>query len=238
VRVSPQPVLGLGELGAFDDRGVTSSWSVAVGSRILHYYTGWSLGVTVPFYLSAGLAVSDDGGETFERPSRAPLLERTAVDPLMTASPCVLVDEGRWRMWYVSATGWTPTDAGARHAYHIRYAESDDGVTWRREGRVAIDFRPGEHAIARPCVIRDRDGYRMWYAYRGDAYRIGYAESPDGLAWTRRDEHAGIDVTPGAWDGEMVAYAYVFDWDDRRYMLYNGNGYGRTGLGVAEWMDE
>jgi hypothetical protein len=75
----------------------------------------------------------------------------------------------------------------------------------------------------------------MWYSYRGEAYRIGYAESLDGLEWTRLDEHAAIDVSPGSWDAEMIAYPCVFDWDGRRYMLYNGDGYGRTGLGVAEW---
>jgi hypothetical protein len=36
----------------------------------------------------------------------------------------------------------------------------------------------------------------------------------------------------------MVVYGYVFDWDGRRYMLYNGNRYGRTGFGLAEWRDE
>ncbi len=239
VRLAERPSLDLGELGAFDDSGVTASWVLTLGSQKLHYYTGWSLGVTVPFHLAAGLAVSTDGGETFERVSRAPLLDRSSADPLMTASPCVLADNGRFRMWYVSAVRWTETSGGPRHYYHIRYAESPDGVSWQRDGRVCIDFRdPAEYAISRPCVVKDGDRYRMWYSYRGAAYRIGYAESADGLEWTRLDDRAAIDVSPGSWDGEMQAYPYVFDWEGRRYMLYNGDGYGRTGLGVAEWCDD
>ena len=31
----------------------------------------------------------------------------------------------------------------------------------------------------------------------------------------------------------MVAYACVFDHRGSRYMLYNGNGYGETGIGWA-----
>ena len=31
----------------------------------------------------------------------------------------------------------------------------------------------------------------------------------------------------------MVCYPYVFDHAGNRYMLYNGNGYGRTGFGMA-----
>jgi hypothetical protein len=239
LRVSTRPSLDLGDLGTFDDRGVTSSWTVAVGSRRYHYYTGWSLGITVPFYLAAGLAISDADDETWQRQSQAPLLDRSSADPLLTASPCVLHDGGTWRMWYVSGARWEPAAGGPRHYYHIRYAESDDGLTWRRDGRTAIDFKnPGEYAIARPCVFKDRDGYRMWYSYRGDAYRIGYAESPDGLVWTRLDDRAGILPASEGWDCEMIAYAHVFDCNGRRYMLYNGNGYGRTGFGLAEWLPD
>ena len=65
--------------------------------------------MTVPFALFIGCAISDDGGETFRKVSPAPVLGRSAVDPFLTASPSVLYDEGRWRMWYVSTTGWHPT---------------------------------------------------------------------------------------------------------------------------------
>ena len=93
-----------------------------------------------------------------------------------------------WRMWYVSAASWDVHRGAPRHHYHVRYAESRDGIDWTRTGIVAIDFQhPGEHAIARPCVVRDGDRYRMWYSWRGDHYRIGYAESSDGIAWTRMD---------------------------------------------------
>jgi hypothetical protein len=151
----------------------------------------------------------------------------------LTASPCVLVDGGVWRMWYVSGTGWTPEERSAKHYYHVKYAESDDGVEWRRAGVVCIDYRPGEHAIARPCVLKQGDRYRMWYCYRGPAYRIGYAESGDGLRWERLDDAAGIDVSAAGWDSEMLAYPYVFEHGGALYMLYNGNDYGRTGVGLA-----
>jgi hypothetical protein len=232
---SQVPVLELGPLGSFSDNGVTSSCLVIVGGTKYHFYTGWSLGVTVPFYLCAGLAISDDDGVTFRPLSRGPLLGRNDVDPFLTASPWVLIEGGVWRMWYVSGLAWVISNGKPMHKYHIRYAESRDGLSWERRGIVCIDFKnEREHAIARPCVVRDRDMYRMWYAYRGDRYRIGYAESSDGVVWTRLDEQAGIDVSPGEWDGDMVEYPVVVDANGRRLMLYNGDDYGRTGIGVAE----
>jgi hypothetical protein len=236
-RVSPlsdRPVLAVGELGAFDDSGVTSSCLVTHQGAKYLYYTGWSRGVTVPFYLFAGVAISHDDGETFSRVSRAPLLERNDVDPFLTASPFVIVENGVWRMWYVSAAEWRASAGGPRHYYHIRYAESRNGVDWLRQGRVCIDFvHPDEHAIARPCVIRDGSTYRMWYSWRGERYRMGYAESADGIAWTRMDDVVGLDPSPSGWDSEMVEYPFVFNHGDRLLMLYNGNDYGKTGCGIA-----
>jgi hypothetical protein len=137
-------------------------------------------------------------------------------------------------MWYVSCSGWEMVDGSPRHRYHVRYAESDDGIAWRREGRVAIDYAdPDEYAMGRPCVVKDGETYRMWFSARGGGYRLAYAESPDGLVWTRRDADAGLDPSGDGWDSEMVTYPAVLDVGGTRYLLYNGNGYGRSGVGYA-----
>lgn len=231
-----EQVLAPGELGAFDDSGVTMSCVVESESAVFLYYTGWMLGVTVPFYLAAGLAISEDGGATFRRASLAPLLERDDVDPFLTASPFVLRDERRWQMWYVSGTEWAIVDGAPRHRYHIKYAESSDGIAWRRDGRVCIDYASdAEYAFARPFVERDGNIYRMWYSFRGTAYRIGYAESRDGLTWRRYDDHRGLAPSESGWDSTMVEYPWLFASDGVSYMLYNGNDYGREGIGLAAW---
>jgi hypothetical protein len=108
------------------------------------------------------------------------------------------------------------------------------GLHWKREGHIALNLRPGETNIARLCVLRDGAWYQGWYSYvAGGGYRIGYAESSDGVVWTRLDEQAGIEFSPSGWDSQALAYPYVFQHEQRRYMLYNGNGFGRDGLGMA-----
>jgi hypothetical protein len=229
-----EPVIRVGPLGSFDDSGVTSSWIVNQESKQYQYYTGWTRGITVPFYFYIGLATSHDGGMTFEKVSMAPILDRNTIDPYLTASPCVLIEDGVWKMWYVSGARWASENGHPKHFYHIRYAESSDGVHWHRTGTVCVDFKSSdEYAIARPCVLRDSEGYKMWYSYRGESYRIGYAESDDGIRWVRKDGEVGIDVSLDGWDSEMIEYPFVFDHGGRRYMLYNGNSYGMTGIGLA-----
>jgi hypothetical protein len=225
---SAEPLLSPGGLGAFDDHGAMASSLVQHGGEEYLFYIGWTLGVTVPFYTNVGCAVRAAGAEAFSRVSRAPVLARTAADPYFTTAPWVLIENGTWRMWYASATGWEPT-----HRYHIRYAESEDGIRWRREGVVCVDYaEEDEFALTRPCVVNDGGVYRMWYSRRGGTYRIGYAESGDGITWTRKDDEAGIDVSPSGWDAEMIEYPCVVDAGER-FLFYNGNGYGETGVGWA-----
>ena len=232
--VTPEPVLAPGPVGAFDDSGVMTSCLVHDGDREHLYYQGWSLGVTVPFYVFVGCAVRDPHTDRFERVSPAPVMGRHRLDPYMCSSPWVLIEDGRWRMWYVSNLGWTFPGSQARYRVHIKYAESTNGVDWIRDGHICIDFiSQDEYAISRPVVIKDGGLYRMWYSHRGKSYRIGYAESVDGLTWRRRDDEAGIDVAKTGWDSDMVEYACVFDAGGARHMLYNGNGFGATGIGHA-----
>jgi hypothetical protein len=228
----PEPVLSPGALGGFDDRGTTMASVVADGERRLLFYSGWSLGVTVPFYFFSGLAVSEDGGRSFQR-SPAPLLDRAPSDPFLNGSPFVLREGSRWRMWFVTGSGWEGGEPPS-HRYRIGYAESADGIAWERDGTVAIDYRDeGEHSISRPCVVRAGDRYRMWFAARGESYRLGYAESADGVFWERDDARAGLDPGAESWDEEMVAYPFVCSHGGFDYLLYNGNGYGRSGVGYA-----
>lgn len=240
VEVDPEPLLSPGTRGTFDDSGTMTSSLVRHDGREWLYYQGWALGVTVPFYVWAGCAVRPVGEGEFQRVAPAPVLGAHADDPIMCSSPWVRIEGDRWRMWYVSNRGWTDDpDGRPEYRVDIRHAESDNGLEWRRDGRPCLDFASEEeHALSRPVVLRDEDRYRMWYSHRGESYRIGYAESADGLEWDRRDDLAGIDVSDSGWDSEMVEYACVFDHGGRRHMLYNGNGFGATGIGHAVLEDD
>jgi len=231
--LTEQPVIPLGPLGNFDDSGVNSSWVIEHGGRLYHYYGGWHLGTTVPWYCYIGLAISEDGGRTFEKYSPAPIVGRGRYDPCLTGTPCILIENGVWKMWYYSGVRWVLEDGRPKHFYHIKYAESNDGIEWTRDGTVCIDFEPGEYAIARPSVIHENGRYRMWFCYRGDVYRIGYAESDDGRAWERMDDRFGLDLGPDDWDSHMIEYPHVFRRNGQLHMLYNGNRYGGTGVGLA-----
>jgi predicted GH43/DUF377 family glycosyl hydrolase len=235
--LSDRPVVSPGAPGLFDDSGTSTGCLVAHGSVRYLYYLGWNLGVTVPWRNTIGLAISTGLDAPFAKYSLAPLVDRSAVDPFSISYPWVMQDGGRWRMWYGSNLSWGKDATDMAHV--IKYAESDDGIHWQRDGAIAIAAKSvEEYAIAKPCVLKENGLYRMWYSHRGGTYRIGYAESDDGIAWRRKDELAGIDVSADGWDSEAIQYAHVFRHRGELYMLYNGNGYGKTGFGLAVCTDQ
>ena len=234
INLSENPIISPGNLGTFDDSGAMLSWITEYKNFKYLYYIGWNLGVTVPFRNSIGLAIAPKDSLNFVKYSSSPILDRNLIEPHFCASSCVIREKEKWKMWYLSCVKWELVNGKPQHWYNIRYAESNDVINWIRNGVVCIDFKSKhEYAISRPSVIKDGEIYKMWYSYRGNSYRIGYAESNDGINWIRLDEHVGIDVSDFGWDSEMIEYPHVFDHKDKRYMLYNGNGYGKTGFGLA-----
>lgn len=247
LEVGREPVLDLGERGTFDDNGMMPSCIVTAGNCKYLYYIGWNPQVTVSYRLAIGLAVSEDGGRTYRRYSTGPLLDRDRDEPFFNTAPCVLREPDCWRMWYVSCTGWDEVHGHPEPKYHIKYAESDDGLSWRRTGAVCVDYDAFASAIGRPWVIRRGNGYVMWFSYRGlkgyrtdrrMSYRVGCADSPDGLNWERQPNPAGLERSAEGWDSLMVTYTNVIRISGRLFCFYNGNGFGQSGFGYAVEAEE
>lgn len=237
LNVSSTPVLDIGAPGAFDENGVLPTSVIRVGDEIYMYYVGYQLGYKVRYFQFEGLAISTDGGLTFSRYSQVPVLDRSDREMLNRTSAFVMQDQGIFRMWYVGGSEWVTVNGKLLPTYNMRYLESPDGKNWSGEGKVCIELqRPDEYALGRPWVLKEADRHRMFYSIRSRAkgYRLGYAESVDGgHTWQRMDDSLGIDVSPDGWDSEMIEYPSIYRYEDRTYLLYNGNNCGETGFGCA-----
>jgi predicted GH43/DUF377 family glycosyl hydrolase len=236
IQLSPAPVLEPGEPGLFDDSGVAVGYILSIENKLVLYYLGWNLKVTVPWLNTIGRAVWSQDENKFIKCGKVPMMDRSEEDPFSISYPSVLFDNKKYKMWYGSNLAWGKTQENMKHV--IKYAESKDGENWVRTNKIAINLEhPGEYALSKPFVLRLDGKYKMWYSYRGNGfiktYRIGYAESNDGYIWNRMDNLAGIDVSESGWDSEMISYPFVFEYKDNYIMLYNGNGYGKTGFGWA-----
>jgi len=166
--------------------------------------------------------------------SRPRLLGHNDADPFSLSYPWVMNDDGDWKMWYGSHLRWGANPHAMEFDHVLKYATSTDGIHWKRDDVTYLEpDLPGVFAVAKPSVLKGDGGYHLWYAYRGEQYRIGYAFSEDGMHWTQDDADPGIEPSAGEWDSDAVAYPHVVEHGGVRFMFYNGNGYGATGMGLA-----
>jgi hypothetical protein len=237
-------LLDFGNLGAFDDSGLMPSSIVNHDGKKFLYYVGWTTRQTVPYQNAVGLAISSDDGLTFERVSEGPIISINHIEPYFSGTSFVMKDRGKFRMWYLSCIGWKVFSGKPEPLYNIKYAESGDGVTWNQTGKVAIDLTDDEGGLVSAAVIQTPDIYKMWFGKRKrvdfrenvlNSYRIGYAESKDGIEWVRKDDFAGIEPSADGWDSQMISYPYVVQVESRLLLFYNGNGFGQSGFGLAIW---
>lgn len=240
IRISEEPVLGCGAPGTFDDNGVFQTTVLRMpDGRLLMYYVGFELCHNIRYRLLTGLAVSYDDGDSFQRLTTTPVLERSPDELYFRCGSFVLPrSDGGVRMWYVAGSAWETIDGKSMPVYDIRYIESPDGMTWPRTGRIVLHVDLArEHGFGRPFVLADAEGYRMFYSIRGRfprAYHLGYAQSPDGINWTRKDEEMNLRASENGWDSEAVEYSAIVESGGRTFCFYNGNDFGATGFGLAE----
>jgi predicted GH43/DUF377 family glycosyl hydrolase len=240
INVSQKPVLELGAMGTFDEHGTMPSSVVELNNKVYLYYSGWQRSVGVPYNNFTGLAVSYDGGETFKKCFRAPIIDRNKNEIFSATSPSVIFENGIWHMWYCSGTFWHSINSKLEHTYDIKYAYSNNGIDWVQTGLVCIEQENEFEAITRPTVIKIDGQYHMWYCYRGsvsfrdgeESYKIGYATSENGIKWKRKD--ACFNLEPDLWDSKMKAYPEIVYINNKFYLFYNGNYFGREGFGYAE----
>ena len=240
VRDHKVPFFEHGPPGSFYEAGVSVGNCYDFSGARYIGFMGWQNPIGEHWRGDIGrLAITQDMGLQLDSPS--PMLGADPTDPVSLSYPWIASNEsGRGlRMWYGSTLSW---DAGNGEMLHvIKYATSDDGRQWQRKG-LSVSYELGvAQAFSRPTVIASHDGgLDMWFSFRsgsGEKYRIGYAHSYDGLNFELELDYVGINVSLDGWDSEMLEYPYVLQHAGQLFMLYNGNGYGKTGFGLALYVE-
>jgi len=245
INVSEQPVMETGGLGCFDEFGMYPFSAIRFENKIYGYYGGVTRCESVPFNVAIGGAISSDEGNTFTRMGRGPVLSYSYDEPFVVCSPKVRIFNNKWYMFYSAGREWMKGETRPEIYYKLRMATSDDGINWiKHEKDILSDKLGSTEAQASGDIIYKNNKYHMFFCYRANldfrknpanSYRIGYAVSDDLSSWIRKDELAGIDISPDkdAFDNEMVAYPHIFEIDGKIYMLYLGNEVGKYGFGLA-----
>ena len=242
IKICKKPVLKLGELGTFDEFGTNPVSVINFKNRLFAYYAGWTRCESVPYNAAIGLAISDDFGENFKRAGNGPVLSYSYNEPFLVGSPRIRRFKNFWQLWYVAGKKWLLHNGKLESVYKIRLAISKNGYDWKKIGEDIVKDKIGENECqASPDVFFKNKLYHMFFSYRSisnykkgnGGYKIGYAYSKDMYNWTRNDKLINITKSNFGWDSDMISYPNVFEYKRKIYMLYQGNGMGKSGFGIA-----
>lgn len=241
--VAEKPTLDIGEPGMFDDNGVILGDLLRLSAQHLRmYYVGFQLVAKAKFLAFTGLAESHDNGETFTRVQPTPVIDRAPNALFIAALHSILPTENGYRAWIACGQRWEQIDSIQYPQYNCWSVESPDGMTFDMKNAVKfLDVRGAEYRIGRPRVNKAGRGYelRVTSDTRDKLYSCHFATSSDGINFNRSDLSELPRGGQSEWDGEMTCYPARLDTDQgESYLFYNGNGMGRTGVGVARWISK
>jgi len=251
------PLFERGEEGSFDANWCVLPCVHRFENKWHLYFSGnegFASGLGLQSFPGIGLAVSDDG-VTFSKYSDQPVItgDQTKKFPKnrgIAGGGSILEDKQEddtivYRMYYTLATGKPNKDMRKDQEKHCAVCFSHDGITWT-DHRIIMSPRqdvPHEDAaVAAPFVWRESSGlYRMIYCPIGTKwgfYSLAQAVSEDGFIWYRGEGDENIILTPNrgnadSWESQMVEYPSVVQTENELVLFYCGNGYGKTGIGVA-----
>jgi hypothetical protein len=236
--IYPQKVnLELGKVGMFDHYGIMPTDIITLNDRTKYlYYIGWSLRKDIPYHNTLGLAISKDNGISWEKYSEGPILNSSYKEPGFIGTAKVFKNQDEWSMYYLSCREWVDGENKLEPKYDIKLAISSNGIDWEPTNETIIPLQENEGGIS----SFQRIGNKAWFSVRGivsyrnnidESYKIKTASLINNK-WVR-DNHIELDVSPDGWDSEMVAYPYIIKENNKLIMFYNGNGFGKTGIGYA-----
>ncbi len=220
------PVLPPGDPGDWDEGGCMVLAVIFDGSVYHLWYEGLSTG---GYWRDIGHATSPDG-VTWTKAVGNPVLTRGGApggwDDANVCGSAVIWDGALFHMWYEGRA----TDGVGRACY----ATSPDGDVWTKHACNLPGLEPGVpndwdiDAVRPKTVVVEGGTYRMWYTGMkilpspvGTTGVVGYAESFDGINWTKRPDPV-LEPADGTWEEEMTVAPHVIFDGTSYHMFYMG----------------
>lgn len=217
------------ESGWEDD--INRNCVLKIGDKYKMWYTGQARGFS---YI--GYAESDDGIHFYRTLNEPILISERAWEGFSVMNPCVLYEDGIYKMWYAAGETYEPNV--------LAYAESKDGINWTKSKInpifVADKNNKYEQDRVGGCqVMKTEDmGYLMFYiGYENiDKAQICIARSDNGITgWEKYEGNPIVAPDEGMWDAD-ACYKPSFLWNEEKqqWMLwYNGRNKIDEYIGVV-----
>ena len=243
IKNETEPILKWGEKGLFDWSGIMPTKIINHNGLKYLFYIGWSQRLDVPYHNNLGLAISKDNGKNWEKYSKGPIFSTCKDEPGYIGTVEIIKQDNKWLMYYLSCQEWIEHNGIMEPTYDIKLATSYNLIDWTPSKKVIVPLKDDEGGISSVTYRLTDTSHELIFSIRNkinyrentsDAYRLKKIISTDGINWITNKETVLTTAEKG-WDDFMVAYPEYVKIGNKEYLFYNGNGFGATGIGLAEW---
>ncbi|MGD8172506.1 hypothetical protein ACQEXU_12650 [Vibrio sp. TRT 21S02] len=231
------PALTFGDDRTFYPDGISLGDIIESDNGRFFTFMGWNNPEDNHWFGELGLArILDDGSLEVVGDKSQPTLGVDMIDPISLSYPAIIKKDSTYEMWYGSTVSWKAQD-NEEMVHIFKQAVSTNGINWTKT-RTTFPFNSGVmQALSSPTFFEFRSEKHMLFSYRGDGsqtYRIGRAVYSDvDEKWLLVTNQPVVDISNEGWDSEMVEYPFSFEHKGKIYLLYNGNGFGKSGIGIG-----
>ncbi len=244
IDISKKSCLELGEVGSYYEHGIFPIHIFKDENNIFGFITGWSRRASVSAESAIGVFKSSDDGKNFKQIFNGPIMSAIKNEPFLVADPFILKIKDEYNMFYIFGDKWIKKrdELEAERVYKIARATSHNLFDWDRDSKFIIESKLTDECQALPSVIKIKDKFVMVFCYRDvfnfrksikHSYKLGYAYSKDLKNWIRDDSFIKFSNN-SEWDNKMQCYPQFFKFQEKFFLLYNGNNFGEKGFGIAE----
>ena len=154
-------------------------------------------------------------------------------DPISLSYPAIHQTADGLDVWYGSTHTW---DAGNGEMLHLleRRRVTHEFGTEKIAGILPFELGIAQ-AFSRPAILNTDWGTLFSYSVRGntDKYRIAFRSLNATYKSIQFGEPVSFLPSTEEWESEMVEYPYLVTYKGEVYMFYNGNRFGKSGVGLA-----
>jgi len=234
--------LNKGVKGTFDDNGVFPASIIVDGPNKYLSYTGFQLGDKVPHFNFSGLIRFSNKNSILERQSNVPILDRSDEGLYVRAGlTSILVKRGYSKFWYsayAAGSSFEFIKGKERPNYNI-FTQFNSPHFLSKKGSMAVEFNSDEHGVGRPYLVSYKKKILLFYTRRMKDFNYlpGLAVSVDyGKKFVRHDNLLeNLSKRQIGLDDQMQYFPAPVIFEDKLYVLFNGNNFGEKGIGIWEF---
>ena len=227
----------------FDRDGKIPSSILKIDEEYYLLYTGIKLGKKFPYHNSIGVLKSHNLN-TFHSLNNEPLIPSSSIKKnYFNSAGNLFLSKGIFYLFYSSCFKWEIISSKMEPSYNINLAKSNDLKSLRlcNNASPIVNFNDDDGGAVNFSIVKIPDFFlafscsRKKTLYRdnaNNAYKLLAFKSNDLYSWDPLEiEYESSD---SKWDNIMKCYPSAIIFNEKIYIFFNGNGFGKTGIGLAE----